>query len=97
MLYPNFSPSLDSESLAVYHSESPSEANYIIGRESSGQGEQRLLGSMTMLDSLPGWNLPSWLTQPIRLAGEASNKTLLIVRFSFKHYHPNVAYLHIFF
>lgn len=81
MLYPNFGSSPDSGSLAVYHSESPSEANYKIGQKNPGQGEQRLLNSMILLDSLPGWNLIPWLAQPIRdLAGEASNKTMLIVR-----------------
>ena len=89
MLYPNFGPFPDSESLAVYHSESPSEASYKIGEKSPGQGEQRLLSSMIILNSLPGWNLPPWLTQPIRdLAGGVSNKTMIVVRFPLKHRTP---------
>lgn len=98
MLYPNFGSSPDSESLAVFHSESTSEANYKIGEKNPGQGEQRLLSSMTMLNSLPGWNLPPWLTQPIRdLAGEVSNKTMLIVRFPLKHRTPQCGLLTHFF
>lgn len=75
MLYPNFG---SDEILAICHSERPSAANYKMSSRSPGQNEQRLIQGMAMLDSLPGWNLPKRIDQPVRnMAGEVTNGSTL--------------------
>ena len=81
MLYPNFGATPEAQALAILHSETPSHTNSKPGGgKNPGEGESRLIPSGTLLDVLPGWELPPWNMLLIRdMSGEKSSESQIMV------------------